>query len=85
MRVLLFGSWAHGAPHRGSDIDVCVISPRFKDPLATHTFLWGKRNRAEVIAGLEPIGLTPMDFRTGGSLINEIKRTGVNVGIIQKS
>jgi hypothetical protein len=31
------------------------------------------------MAGLEPIGFTEKDFREGSSLIEEIKKTGVEI------
>jgi len=38
-----------------------------------------KRNDEEVAAGLEPIGFTRKDFDEGGILIEEIKKTGVEL------
>jgi predicted nucleotidyltransferase len=29
-KIVLFGSYAHGAPHEWSDIDVAVLSPNFR-------------------------------------------------------
>ncbi|MDD4990010.1 MAG: nucleotidyltransferase domain-containing protein [Candidatus Pacebacteria bacterium] len=78
-RVVVFGSRANGKAKTASDIDVCLISPRFQKPLEAMKFLWQKRNRAEVLAGLEPIGFSAKDFEEGGSLISEIKKTGVRV------
>lgn len=78
-RVLLYGSHTRGAARKHSDIDVCVISPSFSDPIAAITFLLRKRNNDDVIAGIEPVGFTPKDFREGDSFINEIKRTGIPV------
>lgn len=78
-RVLVYGSHAKGTAREHSDIDVCVISPSFADPLAAIAFLLRKRDRDDVLAGIEPVGFTPKDFREGGSLINEIKRTGIPV------
>ena|SRR3989338_164440 len=78
-RVILFGSFARHRAHSSSDVDICVLSSRFNDPLQATRLLLHKRDDVEVRAGLEPIGFTPADFRAGGSLINEIKRTGVEV------
>lgn len=78
-RAILFGSHARHQATRWSDIDVCLISPRFKDSLEATRFLLHERNEQEVRAGLEPIGFSPADFREGSSLIDEIKRTGVDV------
>jgi len=76
-RVLIFGSRIKGKIRFGSDIDVCIISPRFKNPLVALKFLWQKRNRKEVIAGLEPVGFSKKDFEEGSTFIEEIKKTGI--------
>jgi len=78
-RVILYGSWAKGNPRKWSDVDVCIISPKFQHPLEAITFLLLQRNREEVLAGIEPVGFTSKDFEEGSSLINEIKRTGIDL------
>lgn len=78
-RVVLFGSQVKGTQHEWSDIDICIVSPRFTHPFKTLQLLWRERNEEEVSAGLEPVGFTPEDFESGGSLIDEIKRTGVEL------
>lgn len=80
-KIIMYGSQVKGNTHKWSDIDVCFISPKFKDPIEAMQFLWIQRQKEEIIAGLEPIGFTPKDFEEGGSLINEIKRTGVEIKI----
>ena len=78
-RIIVFGSQAKGKTHKWSDIDVCIISPRFKDVLKSMQFLFIKRNKEEVLAGLEPIGFTEKDFKESSCLIEEIKNTGVEL------
>jgi len=78
-KVVIYGSYARGKARRWSDIDVCIISPRFKNPFEAIGFLLTRRTKKEVMAGLEPIGFTKKDFREGSSLIEEIKRTGVEI------
>ncbi len=80
-KVMIFGSYAKGKTHRWSDIDVCIISPRFKDEFEALQFLWTRRNKREVMAGLELIGFSAKSFREGSSLIKEIKETGVEIFI----
>ncbi|MEA3452777.1 MAG: nucleotidyltransferase domain-containing protein [Patescibacteria group bacterium] len=75
-RVMIFGSQATGKTHTWSDIDVCIISPKFKNALKAVEFLLTKRKREEVMAGLEPVGFTEEDFATSSAFLNEIKRTG---------
>ena len=78
-KVMIFGSYAKGKPRKWSDIDVCIISPKFKDALEALQFLWTRRNKQEVIIGLEPVGFSGKDFKEGSSLIQEIKRTGITI------
>jgi len=78
-RVILFGSQVKGNTHKWSDIDICIISPKFKDTFNALQFLWTRRNKQEVMIGLEPIGFSGKDFKEGSSLIQEIKKTGVAV------
>lgn len=78
-RVIVFGSQVKSKAYRYSDIDVCIVSSEFKDTFKALQFLWKKRNDAEVKAGLEPIGFSQEDFKKGNSLIQEIKKTGIEI------
>ena len=78
-RVFVFGSYAKGATHKYSDIDVCVVSERFDDAFEALQYLWTRKNQKEI--NIEPVGFSPKDFREGSSLINEIKRTGIRVKV----
>lgn len=77
-QVFLFGSHAKGAPHQWSDIDLCVVSPKFKDSWSGLQYLWQKRKRGLII---EPVGYTPKDFEEGSPLISEIKEYGIEIKI----
>ncbi|MBI2444269.1 MAG: nucleotidyltransferase domain-containing protein [Candidatus Magasanikbacteria bacterium] len=74
--VIVFGSYAKGTAHRWSDIDVCVVSPRFRDPWNAMHYLWSKRLHDSGLT-IEPIGLRPADLRQKNELTNEIKRSGI--------
>jgi predicted nucleotidyltransferase len=76
-KVFIFGSVAKGKNTSKSDIDVCIVSPFFSNRVKAIQFLLKKRNKNEVISGLEPIGFSPKDFMEGSSLIEEIKNTGI--------
>ena len=77
-QALIFGSHAKGTANSDSDIDVALISEaftgdRFEDrrkivPLRRH-----------IDTRIEPIPLKPEDFNNGGTLVEEIKRTGIVV------
>lgn len=79
-RVILYGSYATGKQHKWSDIDLCVISPRFKNPWLAMQYLWSKRPRDDKYT-IEPIGYSPKDFSDADWLINEIKRTGIKIKV----
>lgn len=78
-KVIIFGSQAKGTAGKWSDIDVCIISPKFRDNFKALEYLWSKRSDQEVREGLEPIGFSNKDFQKGSSLIKEILETGVAI------
>ena len=78
-KIIIFGSYAKGKTHKWSDIDVCIISPRFKDEFEALQFLWTRRSDQEVMARLEPGGFSQKLFKEGSSLIREIEKTGVEI------
>jgi uncharacterized protein len=78
--VILFGSFAKGKTHRYSDIDLCIISPKFNDPLEAMQYLWLKRTSDSGIT-IEPIGFNPKDFKKDTALNSEIKKTGIRLEI----
>ncbi len=54
-KIILFGSRAWGAPHEGSDIDICVLKETRQDPLDMmrdiHRVVFGRtRNGVDVVA-----------------------------------
>jgi predicted nucleotidyltransferase len=81
-QVWLFGSYAKGTQHRWSDIDLCVISPRFRNAFAATQYLWSKRLHDAGLT-IEPVGFTQHDFAEPSSLTAEIKRTGIKIPLRQ--
>ncbi len=80
-KVIVFGSYAKGSAHKWSDIDVCIISPKFNDSWKALQYLWLKRTKNDAPSTIEPVGFSPKDFKEGSSLINEIKKYGVEIKI----
>lgn len=77
--VYVFGSYAKGTQHRWSDIDVCVVSPKFKDAWHGLTYLT-KKLPYGLNWSIEPHGLNPKDFNNKYStLAAEVKEYGVKV------
>lgn len=75
----MFGSFAKGFGHEGSDIDVCVISPVFgKDYFDEEANL--RRETLKVDTRIEPVAFNPADFEDKYNLlVHEIKTHGIRV------
>ena len=76
--VILFGSFAKGNPHPSSDVDLCVVSPKFSDYIDAIQYLLSKRKLNPHYL-IEPIGIHPKNFKENSPLIQEIKSTGVKI------
>src|SRR4030043_606028 len=74
-KVIIFGSQVKHRARRDSDIDVCVISPKFKDDFEALHYLLMKSY--EVDGLIEPHPFHPKKFVDADPLVWEIKRTGV--------
>ena len=75
--VIVFGSQAKKQARQWSDIDVCVISPKFKDSFKALHYLLMKSYQVKAI--IEPHPYHPQDFVNEDPLVWEIKKTGVRV------
>jgi predicted nucleotidyltransferase len=75
--VYLFGSYAKNKQNLWSDIDVCIVSPKFKkgDSLS---YLWQKRRIEDIKNMIAPVGYSVDDFNSTNlsPLVNEIKKFG---------
>lgn len=76
-KVIVFGSYAKGKSSKWSDIDVCIISPKFKEPFSALHYLLKKSYKIKSI--IEPHPYHPKDFVDENPLVWEIKKTGVKV------
>lgn len=74
----LYGSHARGTDHKDSDIDVCVVSDKFKPNYdKDRLFLWQKRRGLDY--RIEPVGFNTSDFVEPDPLVYEIKKFGIRV------
>jgi uncharacterized protein len=74
--AVIFGSYAKGNSCPESDIDIALVSnaftgDRFEDRRRIIPF------RRKIDSRIEPIPFTPEDYRNGGTLAKEIKKTGI--------
>jgi len=76
-KVIVFGSQAKNIARKDSDIDICIISPSFRDKFKALHYLLMK---SYLVKGLiEPHPFHPDDFSNDDPLVWEIKKTGVVV------
>lgn len=76
--VYLYGSYAQGRAHHGSDIDVAIISPELrKNWNEVEFWLWKKKRAIDSL--IEPIGYAPENFVEYDPLVSEIKATGIRI------
>lgn len=75
----LYGSYARGDFRINSDIDICIISDKFKKNWdANERYLWRKAWRID--PKIEPIGYSPKEFKQDLiPLVSEIKKTGIRI------
>jgi uncharacterized protein len=76
-RVYLFGSWAKGTQHKDSDIDLAIISSKFKT-WSKKTRLLSKAMRMDFSA-VEPHGFHPKDFVKENPVVDEILKYGIRI------
>lgn len=77
--VIVFGSWAKGKQTEESDIDLCLVSPKFgKDEIEELQFLL-KQSR-DIDDRLEPMPLSTKDYQAGTTpFVLEIKKYGLEI------
>lgn len=80
-RIILFGSYARGKPHKDSDIDVAVVSPNFgkRNEMEEMSYLLKKAH--EIDLDIEPHPYNPRELRHPhkSSFAYEILKTGKTV------
>ena len=76
--VILYGSYANGAPHEWSDIDMAVISPDFEGKSRPERQRMISKLTFECVSRVEPIGYPSSEYQNPGrhSFLGEIMRTG---------
>jgi uncharacterized protein len=79
-KVYLYGSYAKNKQHNWSDVDVCIVSPKFKK-IDGISYLFRNRRKEDVRNLIEPVGYAPEDFVDESPLVWEIKTTGKEIKI----
>lgn len=78
-QAYLFGSYVANKQKNWSDIDVAIISDRFKGRVDPYEYLWLSLRDIDVQRGLEPVGFHPKDFIDQDPLAWEIKQHGIPI------
>ena len=79
--VFMFGSYAKNKANKNSDLDLCFVSPKFKNTIEAEAYL-----RTEIYF-LEPkinvpidvVAYNKKDFKGDIQLVYEIKKTGIEI------
>jgi len=63
-KIVLFGSYAYGEPHDGSDIDLLVVSEDFKgmDQVERVRLLMGIARQLDAAVDIGMLGFTPHEY-----------------------
>lgn len=80
-KIYFYGSQARGVAKKDSDIDICIVSPKFKSRWDAFDYLWQKRRKQDILRGIEPVGYNPKDFIDEDPLVYEIKKTGQEIRV----
>lgn len=79
-QALLFGSHVKDKAGKHSDIDLCIVSPKFQNNFEAMQYLFQKRRSIDVSYGIEPVGYSPQDFAEDENpFVWEIKKTGIRI------
>lgn len=74
----LFGSWAKGKEHKWSDIDVAIVSDKFRGWERKRQ--WLRKAAYSDFADIEPHGFHPKDFNPDESpIVAEILKHGIRL------
>ncbi|MEK7167054.1 MAG: nucleotidyltransferase domain-containing protein [Patescibacteria group bacterium] len=74
-KVVLFGSYAKGVQNKWSDVDLCIVSPKFKNTFSALQYLSSKVI-FDMKYTIEPHPYHPKNFINEDPLVWEIKKTG---------
>ncbi|MBI4847138.1 MAG: nucleotidyltransferase domain-containing protein [Nitrospirae bacterium] len=78
-QAILYGSYAKGKPKEYSDIDIAIISPSFQKLDIFERQLILSKAHHKFGEPIEPIGLTPKQYREKKGFAKEILETGIVV------
>lgn len=82
-KVFVFGSYAKNKMRKGSDLDLCFISPTFKDTIKAEAYLRTKIyfSSPKINIPFDIVAYRPIDFNETVPLVYEIKKHGKEIRI----
>lgn len=80
-QVWLYGSYAKNKQRDWSDIDVAIVSDKFKGKIDPYEFLWRNLRDIDTSRGLEPVGFHSRDFVLEDPLAFEIQENGIKIKV----
>ncbi len=78
-KVILFGSYAHNAQHRYSDMDVALVADEFKGFVFGDLDLFIRAKIKKSYSKIQVKTFATSYFKKGDPFIDEIKKTGVEI------
>lgn len=75
-KFILFGSFAEGRSHEGSDIDIIVVSPDFGDKSYWQRIEVMSEAIYEIFQPIEAVAMTPDEWERKDSLISQYASSG---------
>lgn len=73
----IFGSYANGSEHEGSDIDIAIVLENMPDFFVTQKLLMKLRRKIDL--RIEPHPINEQDFNSSDPFAFEIKNTGIEI------
>jgi predicted nucleotidyltransferase len=80
-KVILFGSYAFGKPHKWSDIDVVLVAEEFTGTGFDDVAYFARINNKKPYIRIEAKTFPPAHFKKGDPFIDEVKRTVMEIKI----
>ena len=80
-KVILYGSYASGKPHRWSDIDVALVADEFTGNGFDDSAYFARINNKKPYLLIDAKTFPADYFKKGDPFIEEIERTGVEIKV----
>jgi len=83
-KVFVFGSYAKNKMTSRSDLDLCFISPKFKDTIEAEAYLRTKLYFLNLNYNIpiDIVAYNPKEFKETIPLVDEIKKSGKEINVI---